>query len=141
MSKRKAVELTKLESEIMKVVWDAEADSISVREILEGMNQARKKKLAYNTVQTVVTILKDKDVLKQVPGSGRAHRFQATISRVDTGRHLVSDLAQRLFAGQVQPLIHRLIDDAKLTPEELAQLRDFVESKLEDSQEDEEQSP
>lgn len=133
MSRQKAVSLTKLESDVMKVIWDSGEGSVSVREIVELLNQNRKKKLAYNTIQTIVTILKEKTILKQVASSGRAHRFQSTISRVDAGRHLVGDVAQRLFGGQLQPLIHRLIDDAKLTSDELAELRELVDSKLEDS--------
>lgn len=137
MAKKGPESLTKLESEVMAVVWDSAPDSVSVRDVVDGLNatrgRRRLKKLAYNTVQTVITLLKQKKAVRQVKGKGRAHYFQAAISRDAASRHVLSELSQRIFGGQVKPLIHQMIDDAALSAEELAELKKWVDAKLKDA--------
>jgi len=138
--------LTKLEGEIMRAVWDAQPRSVRVRDVLEAVNGRRRVPLAYNTVQTMLTILRDKGVVQVIaPGSGgapgspesggRGHQFRAKVSRAEASRHMVGDLVDRLFNGRVQPLLQQLIDEGDLSPEELASLRAWVEAKLRDSTE------
>ena len=137
MSKKIAQSLTKLESEVMAVVWDAAPDSVCVRDVVEGLNDSRakrrEKELAYNTVQTVMTLLKQKKVVRQVKGKGRAHYFEALVSRDDASRRVLAELSQRVFGGEVKPLIHQLIGDAKMSSDELAELKKWVDAKLKDS--------
>ena len=137
MAKKKAANLTRLESEIMAVAWEYQPDSVCVRDIVDAINQqraqAREKQLAYNTVQTIVTILKQKKMLRLVDGPGRAHRFVPTVSRGEATQSILADLSKRVFGGQLQPMIHQLIDDANLTTDELAELKKWVDSKLRDS--------
>jgi predicted transcriptional regulator len=116
----------------MRAVWDAGPAPTRVRDVLERLNARRTRKLAYNTVQTMLTILKDKRVVQLAPGAGRAHYYRARVSRAEVSRDMVGDLAQRLFNGRVQPLLQQLIDDADLSPEALAALRDWVDEKLRD---------
>ena len=132
MSKQSALSLSRLESEIMNAVWNADPEPASVRDVLDEINSHRKKKLAYNTVQTVMTILKEKKAIRQVDGSGRAHYFRPCYSRENASRHIWSDLAKRLFSGSVKPMIHQMIDDPSLSPEDLSQLRSWVDEKLRD---------
>ena len=130
MSKRKSSTLTKLESEVMGAIWDLEPNSASVSQVLDLINRHRKKKLAYNTVQTIFVKLKEKRAIKQVGTVGRAHQFQAVVSRESATTTMLGDFAERVFGGQLQPMIHQLIDDANLTQDELKQLRDWVDDKL-----------
>ena len=137
MTKNSSFSLTKLEGEVMSAVWDAQPDPVCVRDVVESLNSARsktrRKKLAYNTVQTVLTLLKQKKVVRQVQGRGRAHYFIPCLSRIEASRHILSDLSNRVFGGQLKPLIHQMIDGAELTAEELAELRQWVDAKLKDA--------
>ena len=141
MSKKIAQSLTKLESEVMAVVWDSQPDPVCVRDVVEGLNESRAKrrgkKLAYNTVQTVMTLLKQKKAVRQVKGKGRAHYFEALVSRDDASRRVLSELSERVFGGEVKPLIHQLIGDANLSTDELAELKKWVDTKLKDSKRNE----
>jgi len=135
--KKAAHSLTGLESEVMAVVWDAQPEAVSVRDVVDGLNQSRanrrQKKLAYNTVQTVMILLKQKKAVKQVKAKGRAHYFQAIISRDDASRHVLSELSQKVFGGEVKPLILQMIDDAEFSSEDLSELRKWVDAKLKDT--------
>src|SRR5215510_3482690 len=55
----------------MRAVWDAQPRAVRVRDVLEAVNARRRAPLAYNTVQTMLTILRDKGVV-QVTAPGNA---------------------------------------------------------------------
>lgn len=135
--KRKTA-LTKLEGEVMRAVWDAEPNPVRVREVMEALNKRRRKPLAYNTVQTMLTILRTKGIVSLAKGGGRAHLYRARVSREAASRHMVSELVDRLFNGRVEPLLQQLIDEADMDPHQLQALRDWVDDKLRDAEENQE---
>ncbi len=132
---KKKVSLTRLEGEIMQAVWDADGP-VAVRDVVEAVNAGRPRPLAYNTIQTMLTILRDKGVVTVVKSSGRAHLFRPKVTREAASQHMVTDLVDRLFQGRVQPLLQQMIDQADLTPDELHELRAWVDAKLQDAEED-----
>lgn len=122
----------------MRAVWDAEPDPVRVRDVMEALNKRRRKPLAYNTVQTMLTILRTKGIVSLAKGGGRAHLYRARVSRAAASRHMVGDLVDRLFNGRVEPLLQQLIDEADMDPHQLQALRDWVDDKLRDAEEDQE---
>ena len=118
MARARPISLTKLEGEVMLAVWDL-AGPVRVRDVADALNARRK----------------DKGIVEQVEGPGRAHLYRALVSREQASRHMVRDLADRLFGGEVQPLLLRLIGQARLKPAELRELRDWVDAKLRDGKE------
>jgi BlaI family penicillinase repressor len=137
MARKRRIVLTKLEGEIMRAVWDRHPDQVRVRDIVEAVNARRSTPLAYNTVQTMLTILRDKGVVQVVADRGRAHFYRAKVSHDEISRSMVGELVDRLFNGRVQPLLHQLIEQADLSPSELTALRSWVDAKLRDAGEDE----
>lgn len=135
MAKKVRIALTKLEGEVMRIVWEAEPDPVRVRDVADALNgRPAAKPLAYNTVQTMLTILKDKGIVKLVDGPGRGHHYRARVSHTRASRHMVGELVDRLFDGRVQPLLHQLIDEGDFAPEELEQLRRWVDERLRDAE-------
>ena len=63
-----------LEAEIMQLVWAARGP-VSVREILDELNQERSEKLAYTTAMTVMARLAEKGALTRVR-EGRGYRYE-----------------------------------------------------------------
>jgi BlaI family transcriptional regulator, penicillinase repressor len=136
VARTKRVLLTNLELEVMHVVWDDPSGALTVREVADRMNDGRKKGLAYNTVQTMLTILKDKGVVGSEIGAGRAHRFFAKATREQVTTSMVGDLVDRLFQGDVQPLLLELVGNEKLTRTELEELKRRIETQLTVDEED-----
>ena len=126
------ISLTKLESEVMNAVW-ALPSPVRVREVAEAVNAGREPQLAYTTIQSVMTILKAKGVVEQLQGAGKAHAFRPCITREQASDRMVRDLADRLFGGRVEPLLLQLIGQAELKPDELNELRNWVDAKLKDT--------
>ena len=126
--------LTRLEAEVMAAVWDLGPEPVRVRDVLDAMNAGRSKPLAYNTVQTMLTILLGKGAVERVPGEGRAHRFLAAISRAEATRPHIAHVVERLFGGRIQPLLHQMVGEADLDQADLAELRRWIDNRLQDDE-------
>src|SRR5687767_11552080 len=92
--------LTPLELEIMKVLW--ETGPLPVQAVQERLAPARK--LAYNTVQTMLTVLHRKGKVKRAL-KDRAHHYAPSVSRLQATRQVVGDLVLRLFEGSPEGLV------------------------------------
>jgi predicted transcriptional regulator len=55
--------LHELEAEVMQGVWDADADEITVREVMEALNRRTKSPRAYTTYMTIMRRLDGKGLL------------------------------------------------------------------------------
>ena len=120
-------QLTPLELEIMKVLWDTGPASVqTVQERLPAERQ-----LAYNTVQTMLNVLCRKGKVRRELHA-RAYLYDPAVSRVQAARQAVGDLVQRMFDGSPESLVLSLVETRQLTPEKLARLTALVE---EDSEE------
>jgi BlaI family penicillinase repressor len=106
----KEVKLSKLELQIMEVLWNR--GEASIREIQETF--PAKQRPAYATVQTTVYRLEAKKALQRIRKLGNFHIFVATMSRDAAQRRLIDDLLA-LFGGQSRPVVAHLIDTGKLT--------------------------
>lgn len=126
--------LTDLELEIMQAVWDAHPRALTVRDVVSRMEE-RGRSLAYTTVQTMLTILRRKGVLSSRPGPGRAHEFQARVTRSEATRTMTRDFVERMFAGSSQTLMAHLLEHAPVSRSELEELKRRIETQLEDDDE------
>ncbi len=106
--------LSKLELQIMQVLWDRGA--LSIREIQEGFPEADRP--AYTTIQTTVYRLEGKNAVRRVKKISNAHIFEATVSRQSAQRRLIDDLLG-LFGGRSQPVMAHLIEAGKLTMDDV----------------------
>jgi BlaI family penicillinase repressor len=106
--------LSKLEFQIMEVLWTKE--EASIREIQEAFPEKRRP--AYTTIQTTVYRLEGKDVVRRVRKVGNFHIFAATVTRSTAQRRLIDDLLA-LFGGRTQPVMAHLVESGKLTLEDV----------------------
>jgi predicted transcriptional regulator len=90
--------LSKLEMQIMQVLWDRGA--LSIREIQEGFPE--RDRPAYTTVQTTVYRLEAKNALRRVKKI-RTRTFSKRRCRRAEQRRLIDDLLG-LFRGAASPL-------------------------------------
>jgi predicted transcriptional regulator len=107
--------LTKLELQIMQVIWRLGASNVSA--VQEGLEQS----LAYNTVQTMLNILQRKGKLKRKL-SGKAYVYTATVSEAKASSHAVRDLVDRVFGGSSEDLVMSLIKNRQIDAKKIAEL-------------------
>ena len=121
-AKQTAEQLTPLELEIMKVLW--ETGPASVQTVQEKLPAERP--LAYNTVQTMLNVLMRKGKVRREL-QARAFLYEPAISRVQAAKQAVGDLVQRMFDGSPESLVLSLVETRQLTPEKLARLTEMLE--------------
>jgi BlaI family transcriptional regulator, penicillinase repressor len=121
MGEREPTALTKLELQIMQVIWKLGANSASngcsVKDVQNGLRQP----LAYTTVQTMLNILERKGKLRRKL-RGRAYVYSATVSEAKASRHAVRDLVDRMFGGSADELVMSLIKSRQIDPKRIAEL-------------------
>jgi len=124
--------LTDLELKIMHAVWDAEPEPVTVRDVVDRLNDTTGRVHAYTTVQTVMGILLKKGGLRSRPGPGRAHTYTAGVSRDAATTSMTSDFVDRLFGGEAEPLLSHLLEHESLDRETLEELKRRIETQLEE---------
>jgi predicted transcriptional regulator len=112
--------LTKLELEIMQVIWRQGTSNVSA--VQEGLEQ----QLAYTTVQTMLNILHRKGKLKRKL-KGRAFEYSATVTEAKALSHAVRDLVDRMFGGSSEELVMSLIKNKQIDAEQIAKLSKRLE--------------
>ena len=128
--KRKTLELTEAEWAIMKVVWDKQPCAAgTVQEEL-----ADEKGWAYSTVKTTM----DRMVQKGLLGIKRIRNlqlFSAKVSRSGARKGEFRRMLSRAFDGALGPMMQYLVENEKLTDEDVRKLRELVK-KADDAKEE-----
>jgi predicted transcriptional regulator len=122
--------LTDLELEIMHVIWEAHPEPVTVREVAERLKSRTGRDHAYTTVQTMMGILRRKGGLTSRPGPGRAHTYSADITRDAATGSMTRDFVERLFGGQAETLLSRLLDHESVDRGTLEELKRRIETQL-----------
>ena len=124
-----AEQLTPLELDIMKVLW--ETGPAPVQEVQARLSADRP--LAYNTVQTMLNVLHRKGKVRREL-KARAYHYEPAVSRTQAAGQAVGDLVQRMFDGSAEDLVLSLVERRQLTPEKLARLTAMIEKGEEDEE-------
>lgn len=124
MARPKAPHPTPAELEILKLLW--ETGPLTVREVLDHLHQSGPKR-AYTSVMSLLNVMADKGLLDREP-HGRAFRYRPRAERRQTLGSLIGDVWQRAFAGSTSALVAHLLEQARPSPEELAEIRKTLET-------------
>ena len=116
--------LTEQELEIMKIVW--RKDSATVRDVYEEM--LTRRKIAYTTVMTMMGILEQKGHLKK-SADERAYVYRPAQPERQVLGNMVQDFVKRVFNGSAKPLLVHLVEDKKISPEELDEISRLLKDK------------
>ncbi|MHC4561393.1 MAG: BlaI/MecI/CopY family transcriptional regulator [Planctomycetota bacterium] len=117
--------LTPLEALIMDAVWDL--SPVTAREVLEHVTPT--KPMAYNTVLTVMRILRDKGFLAS-QRNGRADVYRPLVTREQMGRRSIRDVVERFFAGSPKALLSHLLATESFDADEIREIRREINGKL-----------
>jgi BlaI family penicillinase repressor len=108
--------LTPREAQIMDAIWRlGEATAEQVR---AGLPEP----LHDSTVRTLLRVLEAKGYLGHV-ACGKAYVYRAAIGRQKAQRHALRSVLAQFFGGSAEDLVLRLIEDERITPEQLDELR------------------
>ena len=117
--------LSRLELRIMEALW--KHGSASVREIQQSLPE--KGRPAHNTVQTMLTRLEAKQVVRRAKKISNAHIYEPVVTRGATQRLLVDDLLS-FFGGRAAPLMSHLIESGQLTLQDVEDARKALRKEI-----------
>lgn len=121
--KDREYELGDAELEVLKALWvDGPG---TVREVLNRLSR-RGRNLAYTTVQTFLTRLEQKGFVR-ADKSDLAYRYAARVTRERISKSRLRELLDQLYDGAAGPLVLQLVQNERLTPEEIETLQKLIE--------------
>ena len=116
-------QLTDLQVAIMRVLW--ERGQATVAEIHEALLPERG--LAPTTVATLLSRLEKRGIVKHRSAS-RQYVYYPAISENEVRRSMVSDLAERLFDGDVAELVSHLLSEREMSAGDLEKVKELIAS-------------
>ena len=124
MADKKLPRPTESELGILRVLWSR--GPATVREVHDDLQQSGAGN-GYTTTLKLMQIMADKGLVER-DESQRAHVYRARATEERTQRQLVTDLVRRAFGGSSVQLAMRALSSHRTSPEELAELRQLLDS-------------
>ena len=123
MPRERAVTLTNHELRLMNVLWDMQ--NATVADIVAALPPPP---LAYTTVMTTLGTLEDKGYVSHAK-SGRAFVYRPLVERSDAATSLLDTLLDRFFGNSPGVLALALLEDERLSAEDIANFKRVIARK------------
>jgi BlaI family transcriptional regulator, penicillinase repressor len=107
---------------VLRVLWDHGPQT--VREVMQHMHD-RGRRVAYTTVLTFLTRLEQKGVVRS-DKTDVAYVYRAKASRASVTKTRVKALLEELYDGAAGPVVMHLIENERLTADEIVRLRKLI---------------
>jgi len=117
------IRLGRLELQIMNVVWDRGKATVH-----DVKNALSRRKPAYSTILTMMRKLEAKGYLEHEV-DGRTYVYRPSISQQAVRQGVLGDLVERLFEGSTSLLLTSLVEQNRISENELCEIRKLIEEK------------
>ncbi len=117
------IRLGRLELQIMNVVWDSGKATVH-----DVKNALSRRKSAYSTILTMMRKLEAKGYLEHEV-DGRTYVYRPSISQQAVRQGVLGDLVERLFEGSTSLLLTSLVEQNRISENELCEIRKLIEER------------
>ena len=121
MARKRSVPLTEVELRLMEIVWTA--GPVTVGQVVEALPEADRP--AYNSVQTMMKILERKGFVRH-KAAGRAFLYESVVDRDAAAETALTHVMQRFFGGSPRALALNLIENDRLSADELGEIERII---------------
>lgn len=115
--------LTKAEEEIMHMIWEAEACTVS--QLIDKMDEPHPP---HSTISSIVRILEKKGFVNH-KAYGRTHEYFPIIKKEDYSKFSLKNLVSGYFEGSMNNLVSFLVKENDLSLNELSEVMQDLEKK------------
>jgi BlaI family transcriptional regulator, penicillinase repressor len=122
MPRRPSRSLTDAEARVMAVLW--ESQRATVADVVRVLS--RRRVVSYSTVQTILRILETKGYVAH-DKVARAFIYRPLVDERQARRRALRHLVSRLFKGSLSLLVLNVLEDERIDPDELRQLKKLIE--------------
>ena len=124
---KSTVDLTKAEWTLMESLWErGRGTATDLQKML-----AADQNWAYSTVKTMLDRMVDKGVVSY-RRVGNVYEYTPKLRRNSAVGRVVDDVFDRVLEGTIAPLVSRLIENRRLSDDDVAQLREMLDDYDED---------
>ena len=116
------MKLSEAEWQIMNALW--KRHPATARELMENMPGGNG--WAYTTVKTMLTRLVSKQAISERK-RGNTSVYDPLVSQKSARKNALSTLVDKVLGGTVEPIMHFLIEEKKLSDKERRQLIEMLE--------------
>jgi len=113
------------EWQVMDVIWSGDAP-LTAGEIVGSLTKT--PKWNPRTIKTMLNRLVNKGALR-FEAEGNRYLYRPAVSRNACVRKESRSFLQRVFGGDVAPMLAHFVEDARLTPRQVAELRKILAQK------------
>lgn len=120
---KQAYELGEAELAVLRALWDGGPQT--VRDVMARLHE-RHRKVAYTTVLTFLSRLEQKGYV----GSDKreqAYVYRAKVTRESVTRSRVRSLVDQLYDGAAGAMVLQLIENERLSSDEISRLRAMID--------------
>jgi BlaI family penicillinase repressor len=121
---RSRPDVSDAELEVLKVLWTKGPGT--VRDVETELRRGSRRRLAYNTVLTLLSRLRDKGYVT-ADRRDTAHLFRAVVTRDGLLGSSLTALADRICDGTASPLVLALVRDQRFSADEIAHFRRLLD--------------
>lgn len=115
--------ISEAEWQVMEILW--EENPLTANHIIKRLSKTR---WAANTVRTLLARLTKKKIVASAKEDA-AYQYRPTITREQCVQGESDSFLKRVFAGSSQPLLVHFAQKAKLTPEEITEIKSILDQK------------
>jgi len=116
--------ISEAEWEVMKICWSK--SPITSQEVVDALST--RQEWHPKTVKTLLNRLVKKSALGYQK-AGRAYLYQPLVSESDCVTAESKSFLDRVFGGSLQPMLAHFVESRRLSPAEIAELKDLLKRK------------
>lgn len=105
----------------MNILWSLK--KAFVKEIIQQWPD--KPEPAYNTISTIVRILKDKEFVGH-ESQGRSHQYFPLVSKGRYQQRLLKNVMDNVFAGSITGMVSSLLSQERLSDKEVSKIKQLL---------------
>ena len=110
---------------VMEILWNA-GRPLTALEVVQGLSG--RKAWQDQTIRTMLRRLIRKKAVR-FKADGKTYLYSAAVTREQCVRGESRSFLERVFGGAVQPLLVQLMQESRLSAEEIAELRRILKQK------------
>lgn len=122
MVKPVSTQPTEVELQILRILW--ELGPSPVREIHKKLEA--EKGTNYSTTVKMLSVMLEKGLVKR-DEEVSPHIYRATATREKTGKKMLTDLVEKVYAGSTMSLVLQALSSTKASREELDEIRKLLD--------------
>lgn len=121
---KKLPKISESEWLVMRVLWSK--GPLTANEVVKELTG--KTKWKPKTIKTLITRLMKKGAVK-FEKEGRKYRYYPAVSQAECVRMERRSFVRRVYGGTTRPMLAAFLEDAKLSAEDISELRKILEQK------------